>query len=77
MAANPQAPDVRAAFETVDNAGNVGDYATLEFNSEGQPYIAYQNASLGQLKVATKENGNWRSSMWTKAPVQMLENMPT
>ncbi len=43
----------------VDTTGNVGDYATLAFNSEGQPYIAYQNATLKHLKVATKENGAW------------------
>lgn len=43
----------------VDSTGNVGDYATLEFNSQGQPYIAYQNSTLKELKVATKESGAW------------------
>ncbi len=45
--------------ELVDSNGSVGDYATLEFNSEGQPYIAYQDILTKQLKVATKENGIW------------------
>ena len=45
--------------EVVDSQGSVGDFATLEFNSLGQPYIAYQDILTKELRVATKENGVW------------------
>jgi hypothetical protein len=45
--------------EVVDSQGSVGDYATLEFNSMGQPYIAYQDILSKELRVATKESGIW------------------
>ena len=46
--------------EVVDSQGSVGDFfATLEFNSVGQPYIAYQDVLTKELRVATKENGVW------------------
>ena len=47
------------ATEVVDSQGSVGDFATLEFNSVGQPYIAYQDVLTKELRVATKENGVW------------------
>lgn len=45
--------------EVVDSQGSVGDFATLKFNSVGQPYIAYQDILTKELRVATKENGIW------------------
>ena len=47
------------ATEVVDSQGSVGDFATLEFNSVGQPYVAYQDVLTKELRVATKENGVW------------------
>lgn len=45
--------------ETVDNTGNVGHFASLAFNSNDQPYIAYYDETGSSLKVATKEGGLW------------------
>ena len=45
--------------ETVDTAGDVGKFASLDFNSQNQPYIAYYDTTTSSLKVATKENNTW------------------
>lgn len=43
----------------VDPAEGTGAYASLAFNSQSQPYIAYYDSSIGALKIATQLGPNW------------------
>ena len=45
--------------ELVDTSGQVGEYASLAFNSLSEPYIAYYDYSNGNLKLAHYTNGAW------------------
>ena len=36
-----------------------GSYASLAFNSQSQPYIAYYDSTIGALKIATQLGPNW------------------
>ena len=47
--------------ETVDSAGAVGEGAALAFDSKGDPWIAYYDATHGNLKVAHERSGSWET----------------
>jgi hypothetical protein len=45
----------------VDYGPRVGEYASLTFNNQNDPYIAYFDVSKGILKLAYKVNNSWKS----------------
>ena len=47
------------AILNVDTAQGTGAYASLAFNSQSQPYIAYYDSSIGALKIATQLGAHW------------------
>ncbi|MCK6507466.1 BNR repeat-containing protein [Myxococcota bacterium] len=49
--------------ETVDDDGAVGQYAALAFDDKADPWIAYYDATHGDLKVAHRDGGAWE--VWT------------
>jgi hypothetical protein len=46
-------------IQDIDYASGTGAYASLAFNSQAQPYIAYYDSTIGALKVATQVGLNW------------------
>ena len=48
------------ALETIDSAGKVGAYTSIEVDAAGKPRISYYNISGGDLKYAEKDSdGVW------------------
>ena len=47
------------AIQEIDPAYGTGSYASLAFNSQSQPYIAYYDSTIGALKIATQLGPNW------------------
>ena len=48
------------AVETVDADGDVGRWASLALDREGNPHVSYFAAGDGDLRYATRDGGSWR-----------------
>lgn len=48
---------------TVDSPGNVGQYASLKFDSGGSPWIAYYDATNHDLKLANRVGSVWKTQV--------------
>lgn len=49
----------RFVVETVDNASNVGRYASVALDASGNIHLAYWDISADRLKYAVKQHGVW------------------
>ncbi len=55
-------------FETADPAPGVGSSASLAFDAQGRPHIAYHDTAAGCLKYAWRDVGGWHSEVADDPP---------
>jgi hypothetical protein len=58
----PQASAAAWHNEIVESAFSVGEYSSLDLDSDGYPHISYYNSSSQDLKYAWKDAGGWHTT---------------
>lgn len=53
-------PATRWITQTVDTAGQVGHFASLDYDQHGQPHISYFDNSYNDIKYATRGTHGWQ-----------------
>ena len=52
-----------SSYHTIDSADDVGEYISMDMDSNGYPHVAYYDSTNGDLKYAYKDSSGWHVSI--------------